>query len=131
MQVPKAKLNRFLEVEKLRLALLISDFGISESAAMSTRAYMSRWVDVPHWQLDSTQQFILLPDGESIEAMHCAECETELSRERQRVQEWRQKVEEEKAKIGECVYRRSCKLTKPVDSRRSVNPSVTAIIICY
>lgn len=95
----------------------MSDFGIPESVALSTQCTASRFVDVEKWDLDAKSQ-IVLPAAEMIEARKCSLCETDLNREKQKAQEWKRRVEEEKAKVGECIYRRSCKLAKVQDMRR-------------
>lgn len=108
---------RYLEVENLRINLLINGFGIAEPIALSTKAKTSGFVDVIKWCYNATKTQIVLPSDELSDIVKCYICENELSKEKQRTIEWKQKMDEEKSLVGEFIYRLSCKLVKP-DLRR-------------
>lgn len=121
--VPKAKLERFLKVEDLRLELLVTQFLLDFNVTDKSRATMSAWIECTGWDLDpapstgTTQRaptLLVPPCGE----LNCSICELMLVQERQRMADWKIKVEAEKAAVGECVYKRVCKLTKLHDARR-------------
>lgn len=117
-------MERFLNVEEQRLSLLKTQFLLDAEVIDRTRIFVSAWVDVKTWDVDpatlgSAQRNPVICLG-STEDSNCEICEYMLVQERRKAAEWRKKVEDERASVGDCVYRRVCKLTKLQDARRYV-----------
>lgn len=104
---------RFLELDVMRVNLLISDFGVPVGAARGSQAIASNFLDV-----DVKPGLSKASLDEIIQRSKCATCEAELSKERERALEWKLKVEKERSSVGECIYRRSCKVVKIQDTKR-------------